>query len=247
MIGKLKYPIFTLFVFGFLFIGNVLAQIRLPGVLQGNQFIYDVSSSWSSVDPTAEIPPKLVEANMTDSYTVTITAVSGSEVSIHTTWRFINGTEIEADNKVNVEIGMPSGGFWTIIAANLGANDRIHPRGPDQYTINQTITRNYPNGPRETNLLQLVFEYYDADDPTMSTTMTEYTTTYFDRATGILVELKDESVYTNPDRRAVILWKIKDSNVWVVPEFPSIVFLIVLMVAVLISAIVYKKAIKKSN
>jgi hypothetical protein len=191
----------------------------VPGVTAGDEFIYDVKGFWISSDPNATLPEAFLQLNMTEWYQITVTGVSDAEVSINTTWRFNNGTELKGTGTVNVETGIyyPTEGFWAIYAANLKADDRLRPLGPDQSTINETTTRNYGAGStRETNRVSLVLQYYDADDPTFSTTLTEYINTHFDRQTGMLVELRDISVYSKPQMTLTILWKIKDSNVWAV-------------------------------
>jgi len=60
---------------------------------------------------------------------VTVTGVSGAEVSINTTWRFKNGTELEGIGTMNVEAGIPypTGGFWAIYAASLKSGDNVRP------------------------------------------------------------------------------------------------------------------------
>jgi hypothetical protein len=181
-------------------------------------FIYDVKGLWESDDPNATILDRLLQLNMTEWYRVTVTGVSGAKVSINTTWRFNNGTKIEGACTVDVETGIcyPTGGFYGVYAANLQANSRLRPSGIDQSTINETSTRDYAGGTRETNTVSLVLQYYDADDPTYSTTWTEYINTHFDRQIGILVELRDINIYTNPQQTLTIVWKIKESNVWTV-------------------------------
>jgi hypothetical protein len=201
-----------------IFLGSQPVQI-VPGVKEGDEFIYDVMGFWNSNDPNATLPEAFLQLNMTEWYQITVTGVSDAEVSINTTWRFNNGTELKGTGTVNVETGIyyPTEGFWAIYAANLKADDRLRPLGPDQSTINETTTRNYGAGStRETNRVSLVLQYYDADDPTFSTTLTEYINTHFDRQTGMLVELRDISVYSKPQMTLIILWKIKDSNVWAV-------------------------------
>ena len=193
-------------------------QTGPAGVKEGDEFVYDIMGIWSTNDPNATIPEAFPQLNMTEWYKITVTGVSDAEVSINTTWRFTNGTELTGTGTVDVETGIyyPTEGFWAIYAANLRENDRLRPIGPDRSTINGTTTRDYVGGARETNRLSLVLQYYDADDPTYSTTLTEYMNVQFDRRTGMLVELLDMSVYTNPQLTLTVVWEIKSSNVWTV-------------------------------
>ena len=194
-------------------------QTGPAGVKEGDEFVYDIMGIWSTNDPNATIPEAFPQLNMTEWYKITVTGVSDAEVSINTTWRFTNGTELTGTGTVDVETGIyyPTEGFWAIYAANLKENDRLRPIGPDRSTINGTTTRDYgAGGIRETNRVSLVLQYYDADDPTYSTTLTEYMNIHFDRRTGMLVELRDMSVYTNPQLTLTVVWEIKSSNVWTV-------------------------------
>lgn len=194
-------------------------QGAVPGVKEGNEFIYDIRGSWSSNDADVMMPEAFSQLNMTEWYKITVMEVSGPEVTIDAVWRFTNGTEFKGTGVVNVETGIysPTEGFWAIYGANLRANDRTRPLGPDRTTVNETITTNYgAGGTRETNRVSLIREYVDADDPTLSTTWTEYININFDRNTGMLVELLDMSVYNNPQQTLIISWKLRESNVWTV-------------------------------
>ena len=185
---------------------------RVPGVSLGDTFTYDVSSFWNSSDANVVVPQEFLEINQTESFRVTITDISGSMVTTLDTWVFKNGTEHNSTGLVNVETGFNSGGFWPVVAANLGKDDLLHPAGTNGITVNETIMREYPSGARETNHFTLNYQgndenygYYAAEG--------DY---YFDRATGMLVELYDNSEFLSTNMQCAILWKIKESNVWVV-------------------------------
>jgi hypothetical protein len=241
MIKKLSIATFLLVFLCLTMIGRAWAQTRLPGVVQGNTFTYDVTAFWSSDDPNATIPANLLEINNTEYYRVTITAVaitgvSGAEVTTQSLWHFKNGTETIAVVTINLETGTKTGeGFWAIVAGNLGVNDLLHPSGQDQITVNETIMRDYAGVERETNHLMLL---YLGSDGTNSVEHVDY---YFDKQTGMLVQLNDITSYTNPSRTVTIFWKIKDSNVWIVPEFPSVLILPLFMIVTLLAVIAYKK------
>ena len=200
-------------------LGSQAAQDAVPGVNVGDTFTYDIRGYYSSNDPNATIPENFPQINMTEWFRIVVKEVSGSEVTINTTWRFSNETELNGINTIDVETGInnPIDGFWAIYASNLRANDRTRPNGPDQSTINATSPKEYSSGvTRETNTLSLVQNYYDADDPTYGTTLTEYMQADFDKQTGMLVQLSDISDYTNPGMRLALLWTLMDTNVWAV-------------------------------
>jgi hypothetical protein len=185
---------------------------RVPGVSLGDTFTYDVSSFWNSSDANVVVPQKFLEINQTESFRVTITDISDSMVTTLDTWVFKNGTEHNSTGLVNVETGFNSGGFWPVVAANLGKDDLLHPAGQNGITVEETIIREYQSGARETNHFTLNYQgndenygYYTAEG--------DY---YFDRATGMLVELYDKSEFLGANMQCAVLWEIKESNVWLV-------------------------------
>jgi hypothetical protein len=199
-----------------IFLGAQATQGAVPGVKVGDEFVYDIKGFWDSTDPNATLSDFYAQLNMTDWYKITVTDVDGSKVSINTTWRFTNGTELTGTNSVDVDTGTvyPTNAFWAIYAANLKENDRARPSGVSQATINETATRDYASGARETNFVSLTQQSYDADDPTGTRTWTEIMNTKFDKQTGMLVEFRDISLFTNPSVTTNIAWTLKESNVW---------------------------------
>jgi hypothetical protein len=239
MMKKPPVAAFLLILLPLTMVGNAWAQVRLPGVFTGNTFTYDVTVFWSSNDPSAAIPSELLDINKTEYYQVTIGTVTTEEVTTQGLWHFTNGTELNATVTVNLETGVYSGpetGFWAVVAGGLSANDLLHPSGRDYITVNQTVTRNYAGAGRETNHLILTFQGSDSGGDYV-----EHVDYYFDKQTGMLVQLNDAQVYSNPAKTITRLWKIKDSNVWVVPEFPSALIPPLFMMATLIAVIAYKK------
>jgi hypothetical protein len=186
----------------------------MAGVKAGDTFTYELEGLWESDDPNATISDAILDLNMTDWYQVTITNVSDPEILLHTVWRFKNGTELEADGRMDIETGFSSGGFWAIYAANLDAGELTHPQGPDQVIVNSTVTSEYPSGSRETNRLLLTAQYYNVNDP--SRIYSDFRTIQFDKQTGILVDFRNQNIYNSPEKTETILWKLTDSNVWTV-------------------------------
>jgi hypothetical protein len=211
MIKKLSVAAFLLVLLCFTMAGRAWAQIRVPGVVPGNTFTYDVTAFWSSNDPSAAIPADLLDINKTEYYRVIITAVSGADITTQSLWHFTNGTETSTAGTINVDTGVSSGGFWAIVAGGLSVNDVLHPSGQDRITVNETIMRNYGGVERETNHLILTLQGNDTGGDYI-----EHVDYYFDKQTGMLVQLSDAKVYSNPTETITKFWKIKDSNVWVV-------------------------------
>ena len=199
-----------------IFLGSPLANEVTPGVRVGDEFIYDITSSWDSDDPNATVVDYYVQLNTTEYYKIAVTDVNGSKVSIKTIWRFANETEIEQKSTMDVNTGIayPYNAFWAIYAANLQKNDRIRPSGASRAIVNETETKEYTSGLREINVVSLTEQYYDADDPTYSTTWNEYMVTEFDKQTGMLVEFHDISIFNNPSQTYTISWILLETNVW---------------------------------
>lgn len=209
------------------------------GVAPGNEFTYKLQAIFSSSDSSVQVPANIQQLNLTDWYKVTITAVSGADVTLNTTWRFTNGTEINRVGHVNLETSIYDGDFWAVFASNLNPNDLIRPLGPGRITLNETVNRGYPGGERMTNHLSIDATYYNSNDA--SKTYVDYTSIYFDKQTGMLVQLQDQSVYNTPDYTITIIWEITDSNVWTVPEFLIILVLPLFMIATAFAVIAIKK------
>ena len=208
--------VITVFLAVTIFLSSPLANEVLPGVKIGDEFTYDITSSWNSDDPNATVVNYYVQLNTTEWYKIAVTDVNGSKVSIETTWRFANETEIEQTSTMDVNTGVayPYNAFWAIYAANLQKNDRIRPSGASRAIVNETETKEYTSGPREINVVSLTEQYYDADDPTYSTTWNEYMVTEFDKKTGMLVEFHDISIYSNPGQTMTVSWILIETNVW---------------------------------
>jgi hypothetical protein len=221
-------------------VGGTLPQTFAPGVAEGDTFTYDITGFWSSNDPSATIPQSLLELNTTDYYQVMINGTSGAEVIATSTLHFKNGSETSFVSSLNLETGVASGSALWILAANLRANEKIHNgTDTDMITINETVVRNYLGADRETNRVMLNFQEND---------VTGTLDRYFDRETGVLVELRDETSQVNPAMTIIVSWKIKGTNVWGNPA--EILWLIIpalIAIAVIIGVLFYIKKIRKKK
>ncbi len=173
---------------------------------------------------------------MTDFYQVSIVSVNGTEITTRTVWAFTNGTQTASMGTIDVSTGESDGGFWAIVAANLGVNDVLHPDGANDIAVNETITTEYLGGARETNRLILSLTGSDSGG-----NYVEHVDYNFDKVTGMLVQLNDAKIYSDPTTTITKYWKIKDTSSWLIPEFPSALILPLLMAVTMIAAIAYKK------
>ena len=206
--NRLAIGAFLLFLLCFTISGITIAQTQTVGVKQGDVFEYDMSTSFSST-LTSTLPAALVELNQTEWIRVTVTEVSGSQISTQVTTHYRNGTETSLDGSSDIETGEGSGGP-PFIGVNLGKNDLINPSASEPWYINETVTRTYNDVPRETNHLRL--EHTEESD-----TVGEYTQIreyYFDKSTGVLVEYTSEISFTG--QTSITRSKLTSSNVWLV-------------------------------
>ncbi|MCX8153705.1 MAG: hypothetical protein N3E52_04650 [Candidatus Bathyarchaeota archaeon] len=186
------------------------SQVRVPGVAIGDTFVYDVMGFWNVSAVNSTIPQRMLDINQTKEFRVTITNITGPMVSTRETWVFKNGTEYNSTSMINVETGYNTGGFWPIVAANLGKGELLHPSGQNKIAVNETVIRNYASGPRETNYFKIKYNGRD-EEYGYYTAEAEY---YFDKATGMLVELYDRSDFISMGTQGAILWKLKATSVW---------------------------------
>src|SRR3972149_765534 len=95
---------------------QVFAQTNRAGVSKGNIFIFDMSITWNSTNPTASVPDKYLEAEewQYQWLSLKVTEVNGSEICLEPTFHFKNGTEETRER-----------GRWAfyITPPNLSANE----------------------------------------------------------------------------------------------------------------------------
>jgi hypothetical protein len=219
------------------------AQDIVAGVKPGNEFTYSVTGTYPTNDPTLDIPQQVIDAHATDYFKIVIDTVSGPDVGYTWSWHFNNGSAPLGDNStVNLETTGNTGPFWAIVSANLNTTQRIHPHfGPDLSVFNETVKYTYLNYTRDTNRLQLEFAYQN--NITLAT-YTETTDTYFDKQTGMLVQLNDESNYQNPSFITTLTWKLRETNAWSssspdsFPIEPFFTLPVIITVAVVVTVLV---------
>jgi hypothetical protein len=186
-----------------------------------------------------------VQINGTVAYNVTVSAVIDVNVTATNTWKFSNGTELNSLVTLDTDSGtlffsVYDWAFLGFYNANLGVNDVLYPGGnlTDPIRINQTTTREYASGKRDTNVVIISYDSSLASDPTNSTVGTTTITHYIDKATGVLVERK---IFTEfPDQNGTELWKLKSTNLWAVSAAPldPLMIVVAVVAAVVVAAVV---------
>jgi hypothetical protein len=244
---KLKANI-TIVIIVLLFLMTVQtasAQDIVAGVKPGDEFTYSVTGSYSSSAPLSDVPAEVLNAAASVFFKVTIVNVSNPTVGYLWLWHFTNGTEQTGDGNVNLEIPSESvGPFWPIVSANISLGQSIHPHfGPPTY-FNETIMWPYSNYTRETNRLET-----QSIEQNNQTAVTKYrnvhSDVYFDKLTGMLVQLNEEVQYQSPDFTTTLTWKLLGQTVWTfssVGSYPPAPFFslpVIIAVVVIISLLVF--------
>jgi hypothetical protein len=185
----------------------------VTGLVPGDTFTYSIKGYADFNTENASEIGSFKELNQTDFYRVTINSISGSDISFNTTWRFLNGTEANSHGSGNLLKGIDDTQFWAIYPSNLTLNALVRPLGSDGMIVNQTETKNYQAGDRATNIMTYQTQFLDANDPSLSRAVDDYIYVYFDKASGMLVELKDLQIYSDQ----VFLtaeWQLVQTNLW---------------------------------
>jgi hypothetical protein len=235
MKNKIILTIFILSILSTLFTSVASAQLVSVGVSKGNVFEYTYTVTWNSTNPSIAVPSDIVELNQTQSFQITITSISETTVNAQVITRYRDATTKTQTGFVNLQTGdinLPYG--YLIIPANLNTNDKIYPSGGDA-TINSTTTRTYPSGDRQTNqrLIQTTTENHQ-----------DKTNVYYDKTMGIAVSSYYESIDATGTQTETFTETITNTNaeIWsTIPEFPSTTVLMLLLIAIPIVIVAYKK------
>jgi hypothetical protein len=213
----------------------------VAGVKSGDKFTYSVTGSYSTDAPIGDVPEEIINAEASTSFQVTIVNATGPEIWYDWVWHFNNGSALNNSSMVNIETVENNGPFWPIVAANLSAGDRIHPHyGPDLSYFNETGMWTYTNYTRETNHLTLQFLEQNNVTGTQRATLSD---AFFDKQTGILVQLTEETEYQSPSFTTSITWQLIGQNAWTFSSagsYPLATFstLLIIIVIVIVVAIV---------
>jgi len=199
-------------------VGAASAQTRTVGISVGNTFTYSVTVSWSSNDPSATPPSGLVELNKTQWLKVAVVAISGTNITGQLTSQYKNGTEMTSGGWIDVDTGASVNLTTWFVSANLGRGDLMYTLSPYNTTaINETISRAYSSGVRDTNHVDLT-----STSTSSLGNLSVATNLYWDKSTGAVVEFSTGE--SNQTGTYTITWleglQISDSSVWTVPEFP---------------------------
>ena len=218
--SKLYFAIILVLILGVAVTAVVYATMTAPkvevGVKVGDTFTYSLKGTSTLIDETAVETPGFSNYNNTDYYKITVTSLNGSSVSMDTSWRFLNGTEVNSAQTIDVGNGQKSdeNGFWAVYPANLNIGSALRPTGYDETHVNNTDTYTYTGSVRERCFWRINNQFYDVRDESRETLMYDYRDIFFDRETGMLTSFTTHQFYNNPEMELVIVWTLVDSSVW---------------------------------
>ena len=131
------------------------AQTRTVGVTVGNKWRYSVTASWSSNDPAATPPSYVVGYNDTRWLEVSITAISGTNITEEMTVNYKNGTEESSGGWIDIDTGDNSNMTYMITSANLSAGNSLYTSSYATWFINETVPRTYMGDVRDTDHINM--------------------------------------------------------------------------------------------
>jgi hypothetical protein len=230
-----------------LFVTSAVAQSRAVGVSVADWFKYgDIAGSWSSNDPNATIPD--FAFNETEWMTMSVQSIVGTNVTGQMTIHYSNGTEEYDEGWIDVDTGEGEEGLFWLISENLNAGHTIYSSANySTMIINETITRTYLSGIRDTNHLNITIEYQMSNGIEYYLYMSM--NFYWDRTTGVLVEWSQE--YISQIDETQTSWSytinITESNMWIIPEFPTWITILPILIILTVSITLCKRRLHKTH
>ena len=238
----LTFVVLALLSFSLAGLSLATAESALVGVSEGDVFVYDMYASYVSTVSNATVEVPEFEANNTDWVRIEITNINNSLVSQLYTLHYKNGTDQvingQTDLANNSSYMQESGGFRgvSMCPPNLTVGDSLQTL---QLTINETVVWAFPSGNREVNHV-----YW--------TNALEVGDLYFDKQTGILVDMYRQHAFINNQTGEVVkkadIIKMKSSSLWTIPEFPAFLApLLLICAAASLEVFLFRRKKKQRN
>jgi hypothetical protein len=212
---------------------KVMADARTAGVQVGDWANYSASASgnWTEFVP-ADVPV---------SESVTVTDVTGTNVTLEMVSTFSNTSQTTDTGIVDVETGSGNAS-GSIIAANLNAGDLVY-TGTWEYTdatINETITHNYLGSNVEVNHLNITTEIISLY--VNSSTAMDY---FWFKDTGVIAEMVINGTYV---AEGTMYWMYMHLEITgMVPEFPISIILPLFLILSTLAVVTAKKKLYKTS
>ncbi len=236
---RLAFAVLALLLFSLVGLNLVSAESGLVGVSEGDVFVYSMTAAYVSTVSNATVEVPEFEANNTDWVRIEITNINDSVVYQVYTLHYKNGTDQvingQTDLANNSSYMQESGGFRGVpmCPPNLTVGDSLQTL---QLTINETIVWAFPSGNREVNHVYWTNELEVGD-------------IYFDKQTGILVDMYRQHAFINTQTGEVVkkadIIKMQSSNLWTIPEFPTYLYPSLVLVTASIGLLLFRKTKNK--
>ena len=217
-----------------MFVSLVMAQVGTVGVSEGDWF------KWRTMDIEYS-DERLAPVGVNEWTKFTITEISGTLVTGETTVRYENGTEKTSRSYIDVyDFNIANITANLLISTHYNLNDVIN--NAQHLRIDEIISRPYQTEPRET-----YHSSYIVNGDTVNSTY-DY---YWDRETGVLVELKITGEYQDdPDfgsgtTSGVI--RLIESNIPEIPEFSPPILIVSFLLATLLSIAIPKHILRNNR
>ena len=236
----------------------------MVGVKAGDNFTYRFYVLWSSTGTGQVVPEELSDWNRTISIHLAVTDVVPTIAYIETTRTMSDGTNSSSQGFIDVNSGRGVDAQLFIIGANLAAGDKAYPESTAEavaagaaaasFTIDETLTRSYLGTSRTVNR---------CSERTTNVTSGDSGSTdaYYDKETGILLEMNTENFLADTKETLSLHWKIiqfnsaaaspdetdgTDSTSWLPSWFVPVVIVVpIAVVAVLAVAIFFRRRNKR--
>jgi hypothetical protein len=212
---------------------SVRAVDYTVGVKVGDWVRYAFNVTWTG---TGTEPSSITSLKNLAWMKVEIKSVSGTQVTAEVSGQYTNVTSYPTSRgTMDVATGQGSGGFMTmLIAANLNAGDNLFQQ---QYgspvKINGTISATYCGAMRSIN-------YVDVTTTIMGST-TSTVKAYWDKATGVMVELYMSQSTTAPTAQTLTYsYKATETNMWSgdILGFVSTYLVYIVVIVILLAVVV---------
>ena len=224
-VGIVVLIVATVLVVMFMAAAGVIAPKPQPPVTLtsstlsvGDSFTYKLAGYTVLGTSDVATPSEFMQYNQTDYYQVNVTGIDGSQVSLETSWRFMNGTQITGGQEINLTSGATADltGFTYLYQPNLNVTQQLYPQENSGLVVNSTSTTKFADSNRATNYWSVEDEYTNTADQTGNTFRNDFVGAYFDKSTGMLDKLTRIEFFTNPEIELTITWQLTSSNVWTV-------------------------------
>lgn len=188
----------------------------IVGVKPGDNFTYSFEVRWSSTNPSEVVPQMYSDWNQTLSIHMNVTDAGYTSAYLTITRSMRDGTHTTENGIIEVSAGRGTQNAQLfIIGANLTGGDKAYPLSDEtsvkagaaaaSFTITETVAKTYLGASMTVN-------HYSERVTNATTGNYVNRDAYYDKATGILLELTLENYFTSPEEIVTQHWKIIQLN-----------------------------------